>query len=268
MILDTIVADTRRLLERRRFEVSEDDLERVVELELVQAPSDLCAALRSPGVSIVAECKRASPSRGTLRSDLNPRALAAEYVRAGADALSVLTEPTHFYGSPDDLRAIRQAMDGDVERTPILRKDFILSRYQLLEARSWGADAVLLIAAVLDDGRLAELAARAGELGLGCLVEVHDEVELRRVQDLGFSMVGINNRDLRTFEVDLDTTGRLLDHVSSDVCVISESGVKSPKDVRRLASWGVDGALVGEALVTSPDPGATLRALKAAGGTA
>ena len=229
------------------------------------ATVDLVGALGRPGVSLIAECKRASPSRGALNTGLNSSELAVTYAGAGAAAISVLTEPHYFRGSADDLIAARRALDSAGLRRPVLRKDFIIAPYQLLEARAWGADAVLLIAAVLDDRMLARLMDEAVSLGLTPLVEVHDREELQRVLALGAGVVGINNRNLRDFRVDLNTTRELRTCVSGGVIVVSESGIRGPEDVAELGRMAVDAALVGEALVTADDPAAALRAMVEAG---
>ncbi len=225
---------------------------------------DLAAALRQPGVRLIAEVKRASPSRGLLRPDLNPGLLAQTYARHGAAAISVLTDQSFFQGSLEDLMAVKRTNRG----LPVLRKDFILEPYQVYEGRAWGADALLLIAAALDGGtdrQLADLLDLTRELGMEALVEVHSEEELERVLPLGPGIVGINNRDLRTFRVDLETTLRLRARIPPNVVVVSESGVREPADVRRLAEAGVDAVLVGETLVTAHDVGATVQGLVDAG---
>jgi indole-3-glycerol phosphate synthase len=263
MILDALLDSTRVELARRQALVPDAALrERLAGLP---EPLDLCAALRQPGVSIIAEVKRASPSRGALNLDLQPAALAESYARAGAAAISVLTEPSRFRGSLDDLRAVRDGLAKAGLARPLLRKDFIVDSYQLVEARLYGADAALLIAAALDDRALGQLYDEALALNLTPLIEVHDEGELRRALALRPALVGINNRDLRDFRVDLDVTRRLRPLIPSPTCVVSESGIRAPEPMRLLAELGVDAALVGEALVTSADPGATLRLLREAG---
>ncbi len=261
MILDEIVAHQRRHLARRR------DLVPLRELEGTAGglpdPVDFVAPLRCDGVALIAEAKRASPSKGLLCPDYRPLDLARAYAANGAAAISVLTESHFFGGSLDDLAEIRRGLEVDI---PLLRKDFILEPYQVYEARAFGADAVLLIAAVLGDGVLGELLVLVQELGMAPLVEVHDQAELERVLFLEPRVVGINNRDLRDFSVDLDTFGRLRALVPDDVVAVAESGVRSAVDVRRLAHMGADAVLVGEALVTASDPGARVRDLTAGGG--
>ena len=226
-------------------------------------PRDFAAALRGSGVRLIAEVKRASPSRGLLCPDFDPVRLATIYAGHGAAAISVLTDKPYFGGHLQHLTTIREALD--VSCPPLLRKDFLFDPYQLWEARAAGADAVLLIAAILTDGALSDLLALAGDLGLAALVEVHDEAELARAIAAGAPVVGINNRDLRDFTVDLATTERLRPAVPPGVVVVSESGIASPDDVRRLGRCGVDAVLVGEALVTAPDVGAQVVALTGAG---
>ena len=210
---------------------------------------DLEGALKtSSGLGLIAEVKAASPSKGILRHDMNPSQIALEYQEGGATAISVLTDEKFFHGRLAHLEDVRRAV-----RLPLLRKDFIIDEYQLVEARTSGADAVLLIAAILDEKKLEALLSSAGRLGLNCLVEVHTEGELKKVLDTPATLVGINNRDLHTFKTDLETTIRLRPLVPEDRTVVSESGIKSRGDVRRLEDAGVDAILVGEALVQSED---------------
>jgi indole-3-glycerol phosphate synthase len=204
--------------------------------------------------AIIAECKRRSPSRGVLRDPYDPVAIATSYAAAGAAALSVLTNEEFFGGSLRDLSAVRCAVG-----LPLLRKDFVLDSYHVEEARSAGADAILLIAAILSEGQLSELSAQAHELDLDVLVEVHDEAELRRALACGVRIVGINNRDLRTFQTDLATTERLVGRIPGDRLVVAESGLRDAADLARLERAGVHAFLVGEAFMTSADPGAALR---------
>jgi len=207
-------------------------------------------------VSLIAECKRRSPGAGAIRPDLDPADLARGYERAGAAALSVLTDREYFGGSLADLSAARAAT-----KLPVLRKDFTLDRLQLLEARAVGADAVLLIVRILSDAALMSLHAEAKTLGLSVLVEVHDRAELGRALDVGADIIGINNRDLATFRTDLATTFDLLEDVPEDVLVVSESGIRGPHDAAFLGDGGVDAILVGETLLRAPDPQAMARSL-------
>jgi indole-3-glycerol phosphate synthase len=233
---------------------------RAVQRDAAQAPRprDLAAALRRPGVSLIAEIKRASPSKGLLAPDLDPARLAATYEANGAAAISVLTDAHYFQGSLQDLQAARSQVN-----LPVLRKDFVVDPYQVYEARAARADAVLAIAAALDDDGLAGICRLADELGMAALVEVHDEGELRRALAVGPRIVGVNNRDLRTFRVDLETTARLRPLIPAGVLLVAESGVHTADDVARLAAIGVDAMLVGESLVRSEDPGRQVRALLA-----
>jgi indole-3-glycerol phosphate synthase len=260
-ILDRIVAAKRQELERRR----RDEPLGILRTRLAQAApptTSLAQALRGPSLGLIAEVKRASPSRGVLRADLDPQALARTYAGGGAAAISVLTEKQDFQGSLDDLRAVRAVLDGRGEpRLPLLRKDFLFDAYHLFEARVYGADAVLLIVAILNPALLAELLALARTLGLECLVEVHDERELERALAADAQVIGINNRDLRTFEVDLALTERLRPLIPQDRVVVAESGIHNRADVERLRALGVNAVLIGEALVTAEDPGAKIREL-------
>lgn len=230
------------------------------EIGLSPLPRDLAAALRAPGVSLIAEVKRASPSKGLLRHNLDAVALAQEYEANGAAAISVLTDQHFFQSELGHLQAVRQNVD-----LPVLRKDFIFDPYQVYEARAHGADALLLIVAILSDGLLAELLALTHELGMTALVEVHNEEELTRALRLRPRVVGINNRNLHDFSVDLATFGRLRPLLTDATVAVSESGVHTAADVRHLAEMGADAVLVGEALVTAPDVAAKVRELAAGG---
>ncbi len=257
-ILDEIAAHKREELEARRSGRPLVDLRAAV--KAAPAPRDFTAALRKSGISLIAEVKRASPSRGRLRPDLDAASLAKTYAASGAAAISVLTDERFFQGSLDDLRAVHRATS-----VPVLRKDFVLDPYQIYEARAAGADAVLLIVAILDDALLNDLLALADQLSLAALVEVHNMPELERALVLDPEIIGINNRDLRTFEVDLETTAALRPYIPSDTVLVAESGIERPADVARLHAIGVDAMLVGTALVTAPDPAARAWALVAAG---
>lgn len=246
-ILDEIIDWKRVEIAHRR---------RAVHIDVARSPRDLVSALRRPGVSLIAEVKRASPSKGLLCPDLDPGALAREYEAGGASAISVLTDERFFQGSLDDLRAVRQSVD-----LPVLRKDFVLDPYQVYEARTAGADAVLVIVAVLDDDTLSSLYRLVRALGMAALVEVHDEAELGRALAIEPRIIGVNNRDLRTFDVDLETTARLRALVPDDVVLVAESGIHTPADVARLAAMGADAMLVGEALVRAEDTRAKVREL-------
>lgn len=205
---------------------------------------------------VIAEVKKASPSKGVLRPDFRPAEIAASYESHGASCLSVLTDVQFFQGSPDYLRQARAAC-----ALPVIRKDFIVDMYQVFEARAMGADAILLIVAALDHGLMAELEACAQELDMGVLVEVHDGDELTAALKLRSSLLGINNRNLRTFETSLDTTIGLLPRIPADKLVVTESGIMVPDDVKRMRDANVHAFLVGEAFMRAPDPGAELRRL-------
>lgn len=225
----------------------------------VADPGDLHAALAGPGVAVIAEVKRASPSRGDLAPGLDADAQGRAYLDGGAAAISVLTEPARFKGALADLAAVAAL------GTPTLRKDFTVDAYQVWEARLHGAAAVLLIVAALDDDTLASLHAEAEAAGLTALVEVHDEGELARATAVGARVIGVNARDLRTFEVDRDAFARLRPGIPPGVVAVAESGVRGPQDVVRAGQLGADAVLVGESLVTAADPTAATRALVEAG---
>lgn len=221
------------------------------------AVRDFAEALSGPGLGVVAEVKRRSPSRGPLAMDLDPVERAEAYSRGGASAVSVLTEPHHFSGSDDDLVAVRASVG-----IPVLRKDFTLDPRQIWEARAIGADAVLLIVAALDDRDLVELHETAAEVGVAALVEVHNEPEAERALEAGASIVGVNNRDLTTFHVDLATSERLAPLLAGCRIRIAESGILSPADAARMAAVGYDAVLVGESLVKSGDAAAAVAAIR------
>jgi indole-3-glycerol phosphate synthase len=222
------------------------------------APRDFMGALHaaSGGVAVIAEIKRRSPSKGLLCTDFAPEHIARVYEENGAAALSVLTDAPFFGGSPAHLHEARAAV-----ALPVLRKDFLIDAWQLYESRAIGADAVLLIAAVLPDGRLAEYASLAGELGMAALVEVHDRQELDRAVAAGAGIIGINNRDLRTFVTDIAVTVRLAPHAPTEKTIVSESGIRGRGDVETLMGAGVRAFLVGETLMRAADAGAALREL-------
>jgi len=254
-VLDRIVAETREEVERRK---------RGVPLPLgpdgwraLSAKGRFRDSLDGPGIGVIAEFKRRSPSAGTLRDDVDLRQIVGAYERGGAVALSVLTEGPNFGGSLEDLAAARRACP-----LPILRKDFIVDPYQLHEAHAAGADAVLLIVAALEPGELESLYEGARAIELDVVVEVHDDEELDRALSQGAEIVGINNRDLKDFSVDIDRTARLIERIPHGVRVISESGIATAEQVDRLKASGVHAVLVGESLMRSPDPQVALRALQ------
>jgi indole-3-glycerol phosphate synthase len=257
MILDDILARTRADLTFRRAARPLAAVEAAA-ARLPPARS-LARALRVPGeIACIAEFKRRSPSAGWIAEGADPAAVARAYAAGGARAMSVLTDAPFFGGGLDDLAAARAACG-----LPILRKDFVVDRYQIVEARAAGADAVLLIVAALPDPELRGLLAAAGEAGLEALVEAHDETEVARAVDAGAAVIGINNRDLRTFQVDRDLAARLRARVPADRLIVAESGIRDAADVARLRAAGVDAMLVGETLMRAPDPAAALRALAA-----
>ncbi len=218
---------------------------------------DFAAALTVPGLSVIAEIKRRSPSAGPIAPGLDPAVQAAEYVAGGAAAVSVLTEPDFFDGSPEDLRRVRAAV-----AVPVLRKDFILDRRQILEARALGADAVLLIVAALDRAALTDLHAAAADVGLAALVEAHTATEAETALEAGATVVGINNRDLTDFRTDLGVAEQLAPLLEGAAVIVAESGVSDPAGAARMAAAGYDAILVGEALVRAADPAALLAALR------
>lgn len=253
-VLDDIVAGVRLDLAEREAALPLADLR--ASLADVDPPRDPMPALRSPGSSVIAEVKRRSPSKGALADIPDPTVLAKEYAAGGAAAISVLTEQRRFGGSLADLRAVRAAVD-----VPLLRKDFIVTEYQLVEARAAGADLALLIVAALDDDTLRRLHDTAGELGLTVLVEVHDEAETERAVALGAELVGVNARNLKTLEIDPDTFGRLAPGIPDDRVKVAESGIFGRDDVARFVSEGARAVLVGEALVKDGDPRAAVAAM-------
>jgi indole-3-glycerol phosphate synthase len=213
-------------------------------------------SLKQPGVRIIAECKRRSPSRGVLRALYDPVAIARSFAAAGAAAISVLTEPAFFDGSLDHLRGVREAVD-----VPILRKDFLVTEFQLIEACAAGADAVLLIVAALDDPALVRLIAQAGRLGLAALVEAHDQRELERALGAGATVVGVNSRNLRTLEVSTAVFEELAPRLPADVIAVAESGLQAPSDLVRLKRCGYRAFLIGERFMIDPNPGSSLATL-------
>ncbi len=254
-VLDTILVSKRREVADAKVRTPARDLER--RLADVPPPRPFAAALSSPDrVAVIAEVKKASPSAGVLRSDFDPVAIATAYAAHGAACISVLTDGPFFQGHLDHLMAVRGAVE-----VPVLRKDFVVEAYQLLEARAAGADAVLLIAEALPDPTLVELLRATHALGMEALVELHDREQLLRVVASGAAVIGINNRDLRTFATRLDHTLDLAPLVPDDRILVSESGVRTREDIERLRAGGVDAVLVGETLMRSVDVGAALRAL-------
>jgi indole-3-glycerol phosphate synthase len=257
-VLQAIVASARRSADERERLVDRDKIARACAR---RAPDGRAfrESLRRDGIRVIAECKRRSPSRGVLRADFDPAAIARGYEAAGAAAISVLTEPAFFDGSLEHLRQVREAV-----RVPLLRKDFVVTEYQVLEAGAYGADAVLLIVAALDDAALRRLARLADSVGLATLVEAHDAAELDRALEAGASVIGVNSRNLRTLTVSPSTLDELGPAIPRDVVAVAESGLKTAEDLRRLKALRYDAFLIGERFMTVPDPGAALAELRAA----
>jgi len=255
-LLDAIRASVSTALQWRRSQTPLDVVARAAERRSPDGRRFRAALAREGGANIIAECKRRSPARGVLARTYEPAAIARGYARAGAAAVSVLTEPTFFDGALAHLEAVRTAVS-----LPLLRKDFVLDEYQIYEARAAGADAVLLIAAMLDDAALRRLSRCAEALGLAALVEVHSKPELDAAAASGADIVGVNSRDLRTLAVDLRVCDALIAAAPAGVVMVAESGIRSRQDIDRLARAGYRAHLIGERLMTEPDPGAALAAL-------
>ena len=248
-----------RILEVKRAEIAAAKKSRPrveAQARAAASPRDFVGALRAKQPAVIAEIKRASPSKGVLRENFDPAAIAKSYEKAGAACMSVLTDKEFFQGSGEHLAAARAAC-----ALPALRKDFLIDPYQVFEARALGADCVLLIVACLDDAQLRSLETTAQALGMAVLVEVHDADELERALKLKTPLIGVNNRNLRTFETRLETTLELLPRIPKDRLVITESGILSPADVARMRGHGVQAFLVGEAFMRAADPGAALAKL-------
>jgi indole-3-glycerol phosphate synthase len=251
MILDTIVA-------RKKEEVAALKIRGIAVPDLeIPSPRGFIRALTDfAGVAVIAEAKKASPSKGVIRADFDPVAIARSYQAGGAQVLSVLTDVDFFQGSLAYIPAVRAAV-----ALPVLRKDFIIDPLQIREARAYGADAILLIAAILETSQIQEYQALACELGMDALVEVHDEAEVEKAVAAGSRLIGINNRDLRDFSMDLNTTFRLQKMIPAKIPLVSESGIRDHQDMQRLAEHGIRAALVGETLMRAADPAEALRAL-------
>lgn len=261
-LLEAIVAATRARVAAAKAACPQVELERSA-LARPAGGADFERALTAPGrVNVVAECKRRSPSRGVLRVAYDPMSVARGYAAAGAAAISVLTEPGFFDGSLEHLAAVRHAVP-----TPLIRKDFIVDEYQLLEARAAGANAILLIVAALPDDRLRALYRAATALGLASLVEVHDAAECDRALAVDARIIGVNNRNLRTLAVDLEASRAVAERLPRTVIAVSESGLRSAEDLRTMTALGYRAFLIGERFMTQPDPGAGLAALLASCGT-
>ncbi|MGC1435530.1 MAG: indole-3-glycerol phosphate synthase TrpC [Terriglobales bacterium] len=254
--LDQIVAATRGRLAEAKHAADLRQLDRQAAKHVPRGFRSSLESVGQVGAAVIAELKRASPSRGLIRADFDPEKLAQELESAGAAALSVLTDAEFFQGSLDNLR-----LASACTKLPCLRKDFIVDEFQLMEARANGADAVLLIVAALSQGELKRLTSRAGEYSLDVLWEVHDEHELQRAVDAGCDLIGVNNRNLRTFQVDLETAFRLADSIPENALAVAESGIHSGADIARLHSAGYRAFLIGESLMKAKSPGETLKAL-------
>jgi indole-3-glycerol phosphate synthase len=256
-LLVAIVAAARRIVEVRAHQVGESALEKAAAKRQPSGEAFVRALRQGDAPRVIAECKRRSPSRGMLRQEYDAPAHARAYAAAGAAAISVLTEPTFFDGSLDDLSAVRDAVS-----IPVLRKDFIVSRYQILEAVAAGADAVLLIVGALSPSELKALIAQARETGVAALVEVHDGNELTVAIDAGATVIGVNSRNLRTLAVEPDLHDRLAEQLPRGATAVAESGLRERSDLERLQRAGYHAFLVGERLIGEPDPGAALRRLR------
>ena len=253
-MLDKIIARKRKEVEQRKKAVP---LAYLRERIAGQKPLlDLASALKGDHIRLIAEVKKASPSRGLLSPKLNPTELAQTYAEGGAAAISVLTEEHYFMGRIEDLADIKEVVG-----LPLLRKDFIFDNYQVYESRAYGADALLLIAGILSQGQFKELVSLSRSLGLRCLVEVHSQGEVEMAVLNEAEIIGINNRDLHTFAVDINITHRLRPLIPKEKIVVSESGIRSRRDIEKLREWGVDAVLVGEALVTDNDVRAKMKEL-------
>jgi len=257
-VLESIIDGVREDVAERESRVSFEEVKRGS--LTAPPPIDALAVLKGPGIGVIAEVKRASPSRGALAEIPDPAELAGQYAAGGARVISVLTEQRRFHGSLDDLIAVRASVD-----VPILRKDFIIGTYQVHEARAAGADLVLLIVAALDQNVLVSLLDRVESLGMTALVEVHNEEEADRALEAGASVIGVNARNLHTLEVDRSVFARLAPGLPSGVLRVAESGVRGPGDLLTYAGYGADAVLVGEGLVTSGDPRGAVTKLVAAG---
>lgn len=256
-ILEQIVSVKRLEVERAKIETPVRELERLIAQKA--HPLNFAGALMGDSVRIIAECKKASPTAGLLQPNYNPVSISDVYASNGAAAISVLTNVDHFRGSLEDLQSVSDAMNP--RSIPVLRKEFVFDTYQVYESRAHGADAILLIVGILAPHDLEELIQVATRLLLQCLIEVHNEAELSLALNAGAEIIGINNRDLHTFKTDLAVTERLTKHLPNGKIIVSESGIRNREDVDRVSHAGVDAVLVGECLLTAPDPGRKLREL-------
>lgn len=256
MILDELKRSTQRRVEAGRKALPEAELEKLLDKRPVREPFVFEKALKKTGMSYICEIKKASPSKGIIAEDFPYKDIAREYAGAGADCISVLTEPEYFMGDIRYLKEIRELVD-----TPILRKDFTCDTYMVTEAAVNGADAILLIAAILSDGELRTLFGLAEELGMSAIFEAHDKDEIERCIRAGARIIGVNNRNLKDFSVNVENSGALRQAVPDDIIFVAESGISTAEDVRALKRIGVDACLIGEVLMRSPDKGAKLREL-------
>lgn len=258
MILDEIVAACRKDLADRKRDITLPEMKRLAKAQ--PDPLDFKAALKSDkGIRLIAEVKKASPSKGVIKGDFDPIEIALTYASNGAAAISILTEPNYFLGHLYYLKAVEEALGN--KQIPLLRKDFIFEEYQVYESRAFGADALLLIAAILTPDKLKTLRDLSRNLGMYCLVEVHNEKELETALGAGAEIIGINNRDLQTFKTDLKTTERLISLIPPGKIIVSESGIKTRADIQKLEKLGVNAVLIGEAFMAAPDIAAKMRAL-------
>lgn len=257
MILDKIVEKRKIQLEREKAAADFETVKKAAERLDRQCISFKNALAKPNRLSVISEVKKASPSKGLIQPNFDPVKIAKEYETCGANAVSCLTEEHYFQGSSEYFKAIRQAIG-----LPMIRKDFIIDEYQIYEARLMGADAILLIAAVLDDEKLKRFGDTARSLGLDILAETHDESELERVLALDFDIIGINNRNLKTFEVTLETTAKLAGMIPEGKVIVSESGIKDNADMKTVRGYGADAVLIGETLMRSGNIGAMLTALR------
>lgn len=259
MILDEIVKAKSKQLEEEKKHISIEAWKEKLKHTGLSKTIDFHSTLKGKDkISIIAEIKKASPSKGIIKADFEPVRIAVEYYMAGVDAISVLTESNYFKGQDEHLVKVRQSVP-----LPVLRKDFIIDVWQIYQSRYIGADAILLIASILTDGELKKFLAVAGILGMQCLVEVHDEKEVERALAAGAKIIGINNRDLRTFDTDLKTTERLKGLIPEDRVVVSESGIRTSGDMKYLKSLGVDAVLIGETFVKAASIGEKVQEIRA-----
>lgn len=252
-VLETILEQKRQDVAEARNLVPESELHEMA-ARMERPRGFRRALLEAPGLALVAEVKKASPSKGLIRAQFDPVEIAQTYEAVGANCLSVLTDERHFQGSLVNLKLCREAT-----RLPCLRKDFLYEPYQIVEARAWGADAVLLIVAMLDDGRLGDLYGRAKDFGMDVLVEVHTKQEAARAIDLGADLIGVNNRDLKTLKTDLSTSAELLPLVCEHAVAVGESALKSHEDLLKIQGFGAKAVLIGTAFCAAPDIGAKVK---------